>query len=70
MGYANLAAEQMLGYRVGGLLGRPLIEVEQSLAMDRWLALWKRARSGGEEPLSFETRRLRVDGSHLPPMYR
>ena len=66
VGYANLAAEQMLGYRVGGLLGRPLIEVEQSLAMDRWLALWKRARSGGEEPLSFETRCLRADGSHLP----
>ncbi len=66
VGYANLAAEQMLGYHVGGLLGRPLIEVEPSLRMDRWLALWRRARSGGEEPLSFETSCLRADGSSLP----
>lgn len=66
IGYANRAAEQMLGYGAGGLLARPLIEIEASLQMDRWLALWKRVRSGGEEPLSFESNCLRADGSTLP----
>jgi len=64
--YANRAVEQMLGYPLGGLLERPLIELEPSLQMDRWLALWKRARASDGEPLSFESHCLRADGSALP----
>lgn len=64
--YANRAAELMLGYASGGVVERALIEFEPNLHMDRWLALWKRARAGGEEPLSFETSCLRADGSLLP----
>ncbi|MCQ4348946.1 PAS domain S-box protein [Pseudomonas stutzeri] len=64
--YANRAAEQLLGYPPGTLVERPLREFEPQLDMDRWLALWKRARAAGDEPLGFETRCLRVDGSWLP----
>ncbi len=64
--YANRAAEQMLGYASGAVVERALIEFEPSLHMDRWLALWKRARAGGGEPLNFETSCLRADGSLLP----
>ncbi|MGE7991281.1 PAS domain-containing sensor histidine kinase [Pseudomonas sp. NPDC089554] len=64
--YANHAAERMLGYGEGELLERPLIDIEPNLHMDRWLELWKRARSGegGTEP--FETLCRRADGSLLP----
>ena len=64
--YANRAAEQMLGYASGAVVERALIEFEPSLHMDRWLALWKRARAGDGEPLNFETSCLRADGSLLP----
>ncbi len=64
--YANRAAERMLGYLPGGVVDRPLIEFEPGLHMDRWLALWKRARSSEEGPLSFETNCRRADGSALP----
>ena len=64
--YANRAAEQMLGYPTGAVVERALIEFEPSLHMDRWLALWKRARAGDGEPLNFETSCLRADGSLLP----
>lgn len=64
--YANRAAEQLLGYPPGSLVERPLREFEPQLDMDRWLALWKRARAADDEPLGFETRCLRVDGSWLP----
>ncbi|WP_308705262.1 PAS domain-containing sensor histidine kinase [Pseudomonas sp. N040] len=64
--YANRAAEQMLGYPSGAVVERALSEFEPSLHMDRWLALWKRARAGGEEPLSFESNCRRADGSLLP----
>ncbi|MCM2330340.1 MAG: PAS domain S-box protein [Pseudomonas sagittaria] len=64
--YANRAAEQLLGYAAGALVERPLRDIEPQLDMDRWLALWKRARAAGEEALGFETRCRRADGSWLP----
>ncbi|WP_085636818.1 MULTISPECIES: PAS domain S-box protein [unclassified Pseudomonas] len=64
--YANRAAETMLGYPPGGIIERPLIDFEPGLHMDRWLNLWKRARTREEEPLSFESLCVRADGSVLP----
>jgi PAS domain S-box-containing protein len=64
--YANHAAETMLGYPVGGVVDRPLIDFEPGLHMDRWLNLWKRARSTEDSPQSFETNCVRADGSILP----
>ena len=64
--YANRAAETMLGYAVGGIIDRPLIDFEPGLHMDRWLNLWKRARASEEGPQSFETNCVRADGSILP----
>ncbi|WP_448628974.1 PAS domain-containing sensor histidine kinase [Pseudomonas nicosulfuronedens] len=64
--YANRAAEEMLGYRPGAVVDRPLSDLEPTLNMDRWLNLWRRARNADEAPLSFETRCLRADGQWLP----
>ncbi|WP_313483316.1 MULTISPECIES: PAS domain-containing sensor histidine kinase [unclassified Pseudomonas] len=64
--YANQAAENMLGYEQGGIIDRPLIDFEPGLHMDRWLNLWKNARSSDEGPQSFESNCLRADGSILP----
>lgn len=64
--YANHAAETMLGYAPGAVVDRPLIDFEPGLHMDRWLNLWKRARSSEEGPQSFETQCVRADGSILP----
>lgn len=64
--YANRAAEQLLGYRSGAVVDLPLASFDPNLHMDRWLALWKRARGSDGEPLSFESNLLRADGSTLP----
>ncbi|QVM91840.1 PAS domain S-box protein [Pseudomonas entomophila] len=64
--YANHAAERMLGFAEGVLIERPLSDIEPSLSMDRWLALWKRARSGEGGELQFESQCVRADGSQLP----
>ncbi|MCP3788195.1 transporter substrate-binding domain-containing protein [Pseudomonas fulva] len=64
--YANPAAERMLGYGEGALLERPLGDFEPSLSMERWLDLWKGARSGDSGAGQFETRCLRADGCLLP----
>ena len=64
--YANQAAENMLGYAPGGVVDRPLIDFEPGLNMDRWLNLWKNARSSEEGPQNFESNCLRADGSVLP----
>ena len=64
--YANLAAETMLGYGPDALIERPLIELDPTLTMDRWLNLWKRARASEDGPQSFATSCLRADGSVLP----
>ena len=64
--YANRSAEQMLGYRTGGLVERPLNEFEPNLSMDRWLELWRQARRGEEGALTFETEFRRADGSLVP----
>jgi PAS domain S-box-containing protein len=64
--YANRAAESMLGYAPGGVVDRPLIDFEPGLNMDRWLNLWKNARSSDEAPQSFESNCVRADGSILP----
>ncbi|QOQ75036.1 transporter substrate-binding domain-containing protein [Pseudomonas poae] len=64
--YANRAAETMLGYGPGALIERPLIEVDPTLNMDRWLNVWKRARASEEGPQTFATDCVRADGSILP----
>ncbi|WP_339531969.1 PAS domain-containing sensor histidine kinase [Pseudomonas mucidolens] len=64
--YANVAAENMLGYAPGALIERPLVEFEPNLSMDRWLNLWKRARASEDGPQSYATQCLRADGSLLP----
>jgi len=64
--YANQAAESMLGYGRGGVVDRPLIDFEPNLNMDRWLNLWKNARSSDEAPQNFESNCVRADGSILP----
>ncbi|MBX8612793.1 transporter substrate-binding domain-containing protein [Pseudomonas cichorii] len=64
--YANHAAESMLGYGPGGVVDRPLIDFEPGLHMDRWLNLWKNARSMEGSPQMFETNCIRADGSVLP----
>jgi len=64
--YANAAAERMLGYAPGGVLDRPLIDFEPNLRMDRWLNLWRRARSAEDVAQTFESNCLRADGSVLP----
>lgn len=64
--YANHAAERMLGYGEAQLLERPLIDFEPSLNMDRWLELWKSARTGDGGARQFETHCQRADGSRLP----
>ncbi|WP_407312920.1 ATP-binding protein [Pseudomonas sp. nanlin1] len=66
VGYANRAAEKMLGYAAGAVLGRPLVDFEPNLSMDRWLALWNAARSGETTRQRFETHCLRADGHLLP----
>ncbi|MFJ4344494.1 PAS domain S-box protein [Pseudomonas sp. NPDC089401] len=63
--YANHAVERMLGYAEAQLLERPLIAFEPNLSMDRWLQLWKGARTG-DGTRQFETHCLRADGSLLP----
>jgi len=64
--YANRAAESMLGYASGKVIERPLIDFEPGLHMDRWLNLWKNARSSEDSPQVFETNCLRADGTFLP----
>lgn len=64
--YANHAAERMLGYAEGALLERPLGDFEPSLNMDRWLELWKGARTGATGIGQFETQCRRADHSLLP----
>jgi PAS domain S-box-containing protein len=64
--YANQAAETMLGYAPGGVVDRPLIDFEPGLNMDRWLNLWKTARSSEEGPQNYESNCVRADGSILP----
>lgn len=64
--YANYAAERMLGFAEGALLERPLIDIEPSLGMDRWLELWRRARTGDGADLQFESQCRCFDASLLP----
>lgn len=64
--YANHAAERMLGYSAGAVVDRPLIDFEPGLHMDRWLGLWKSARSREGLAQTFETNCVRGDGSILP----
>ncbi|WP_369989354.1 PAS domain S-box protein [Pseudomonas xanthosomatis] len=64
--YANHAAERMLGFAEGVLLDRPLIDIEPNLSMDRWLGLWKRARSGEGGDLQFESQVRSASGELLP----
>ena len=64
--YANRAAESMLGYAPGALIERPLVALDPTLDMDRWLNLWKRARASEEGPQNFATDCRRADGSVLP----
>ncbi|MDP1249829.1 PAS domain-containing protein, partial [Klebsiella pneumoniae] len=60
--YANRAAETMLGYGPDALIERPLIDLDPTLDMDRWLNLWKRARASEDGPQNFATDGLRADG--------
>ncbi|RXZ45503.1 PAS domain-containing sensor histidine kinase [Crenobacter cavernae] len=62
--YANRAAESMLGFKGGALLGQPLAELQPELDMDRWLGLWKQVRA--EALVGFETDCRHADGHWLP----
>lgn len=64
--YANPAAEQILGYPRSALLERPLSDFEPGLDMQRWMDLWKNARSSEQVAQSYESQCLRADGSLLP----
>ncbi|KFE53413.1 histidine kinase [Pseudomonas syringae] len=64
--YANQAAQSMLGYGAEGVVDRPLIDFEPTLHMDRWLNLWKSARTSEGIAQTFETNCVRADGSILP----
>lgn len=64
--YANHAAERMLGFAEGALLELPLVVIEPNLKMDRWLELWKRARTGDGGEQQFESQCRRADGSLFP----
>ncbi|PRA26056.1 sensor histidine kinase [Pseudomonas poae] len=64
--YANRAAETMLGYGPDALIERPLVDLDPTLDMDRWLNLWKRARASEDGPQHFATDCRRADGSFLP----
>lgn len=64
--YANRAAEDMLGYKPGELLERPLSNVEPGLSMDRWLSLWRRTRASEDGAQRIETHCIRADGSEFP----
>lgn len=64
--YANHAAERMFGFAEGALLEQPLSQVEPSLTMDRWLELWKRARTGEGGNPPFESLCRCADGRLLP----
>lgn len=63
--YANEAVEQMFGYAVGEMLGRPLSDFKPDLHMDNWLELWRQVRRGEGGPLNFETEYRHADGSLL-----
>lgn len=63
--YANRAGENMLGHFPGGLVERPLADIEPGLSMDRWIELWRRARAG-EEPPVFEVQCRTAGGGTLP----
>ena len=64
--YANLAAENMLGYSPGAVLDRPLSDFEPGLDMDRWLGLWRRARGNEDTAQRMEAICVRADGSEFP----
>lgn len=64
--YANLAAERMLGYSSGALADLPLQRLDPEMSMDRWLALWRQARSSDEKLRGYEIDYLQADGGSLP----
>ncbi|MBD8617163.1 transporter substrate-binding domain-containing protein [Pseudomonas putida] len=64
--YANRAAERMLGYGTGAVVDKPLVDFEPGLSMDRWLNLWRLARTSEDAAQTFETQCVRADGSILP----
>ncbi len=64
--YANQAADRMLGYTAQSLLERTLRDLDPALDMDRWLALWNRARAGRDQVEQVEIQCRAADGSLLP----
>ncbi|MFK3724814.1 PAS domain S-box protein [Pseudomonas monteilii] len=64
--YANQAAERLFGDATPSLLERTLRDLDPTLDMDRWLAVWNQARAGRDpaEPVGIHCRA--ADGSLLP----
>ncbi|WXL26434.1 PAS domain S-box protein [Ectopseudomonas mendocina] len=63
--YANRAAERMLGYGSNRLVDVPLQRLDAGMSMDRWLMLWRQARSS-ESLQGYEIDYIQADGGRLP----
>ena len=64
--YANQAAERLFGSTTPSLLERTLRDLDPTLDMDRWLAVWNQARAGRDQAESVGIHCRAADGSLLP----
>jgi len=64
--YANQAAERLFGDTTPSLLERTLRDLDPTLDMDRWLAMWNQARAGRDQAEPVEIHCRAADGSLLP----
>lgn len=64
--YANQAAERLFGDTTPSLLERTLRDLDPTLDMDRWLAVWNQARAGRDQVEQVEIHCRAADGNLLP----
>ncbi|MCU1717515.1 transporter substrate-binding domain-containing protein [Pseudomonas sp. 5P_3.1_Bac2] len=64
--YANAAAQQMLKFADGALVDLPLQRLDPQMDMDRWLQLWRQARSSEQGARGYEVEYRQADGATLP----
>jgi PAS domain S-box-containing protein len=64
--YANAAAQQMLKFADDALVDLPLQRLDPQMDMDRWLQLWRQARSSEQNLRGYEVDYLQADGAPLP----